>query len=174
MTSRLLALGLLSALPWLVQPSPSPRLDDELEASMHAAEEALEAIAASLEAHAKAPAEGQAAHLEAARTQADQLQSSLLAAYGQSPRAPKELTEASAQAAFTVRYQRKILSTLDLALGLELALIEGNIEGARGAVGDLFEAEQTGHREFRPKRQRRGGGEGEGQGGGNGSGQSGG
>lgn len=168
MTPRSLAFGLLSLLPLIGLAPLGPRPDDQLEASMHAAEEALEAIAAALEAHAKAPAEQQAGHLESARTAADQLQASLLAAYGHSPRAPKELTEASAQAAFGVRYQRKILGTLDLALGLELALIEGNLEAARGAVGDLFEAEQSGHREFRPKRQRRGGGEGEGKGGGDG------
>lgn len=179
MKLRSLALCLAGSFPvlWSTLPLASQPVQD-LEDSMHAAEAALEALAAAIEAHGTAtePA-AQAEQVGAAKDAIDQFQAAMLESYGIAPRAPRSIEAEADKLAFGINYQRKILSTLDTALALELALVGGDMAAAKTQAQALFEAEQSGHKEFRPKRERRGGGgpprEG-GPGGGAGGGQGGG
>jgi hypothetical protein len=158
-----LALCLVGSLPviWTALPAqvgePSPA--QELEDSMHAAEEALEALAAAIDAHGKAvDAAAQLEQLAAAQQAVDSFQAAMLQSYGLTPRVPRTIEVEAEKLAFGIKFQRKILSTLDSALALELALVGGDMAGVKTQAAALFEAEQSGHREFRPKRERRGAG----------------
>ena len=137
--------------------------DDVLHEAMEAMETELEklgeAVAQKLESEGP---ESEERAWVAASEALDGLAAALHTCLGTSPPAPQteedEGTDGADPMALRERevlFQRTLVRTLDKALETELALVRGDWDAVVNGVDALYDLEQEGHQEFRPKKKRR-------------------
>lgn len=155
----LFALLPLAALPFLSAPGAPD--DGPVHDAMEAMETHLEALSdASLSALMAEASDDTSAFSSSAQTALDGLAEALHPVLLSTPKPPRggDGAEAPSPRALQERelaYQRQMVASLDTILEAEQALIRGEWEAVQACVDRLYEQEDKGHEEFRPRRKRK-------------------